>query len=236
MKNFRGSWNGGLLVAGKHHGHANPIQPVSDSFKLVAEARRQAIAIAETARDAVKNFYRDPHDLAAFIERHGTPVIVVPNALFGNFCLWLLGFEPGFIPPCPGRRYRLLQKVLSFQFHQQGNQGKKPGCHDEHGVFVLTRPLFTVGFLSHQLHHWLAYRSGLAGYTPRSQELYKKFWSERNGVIGPEVYDMTLDDMAALKSAISRDLEALVFLKAVASEILIPAKQAGRIARGTASA
>ncbi len=228
-----------MVANSKHVGHANPIHPVVDTFRLVAETRQQAEQIANSARCAVRAFYRNPADLATFIERLNTPVYVVHNALLSNFVLWLLGFEPGFIPPVSGKRYQWLQQFLKFQAnlssHLKGYQGDKTNCRFDHGVFVLTRPLFTVGFLSHQLHHWLAFRSGMRGYSERSQTLYKKFWNEQQGLLGAEVYDMSVEDMQALKAAINRDLEALLFLKNIANEILIPAKQAKRMPFGTTS-
>lgn len=227
------------MVANPNKGHDNPIHPVVDTFRLVAETRRQATEIAESARSAVKSFYKNPADLAAFIERHDTPVFVFDNSFICGLTLAVLGFEPGYIPPAEGKRYELLQKALKTEakfLHLKGTMGEKSNCHFEHGVFVLTRPLFTVGFLSHQLHHWLAFRSGMRGYSEQSQKLYKKFWSEQNGVLGAEVYDMTVEEMVALKAAINRDLEALLFLKEIANEILIPAKQAQRLSHGTASA
>lgn len=223
----------------KRQGHDNPIHTpaaafVTDTFRLVAETRKQANHIAESARDAVKSFYRDPQQLAAFIERHHTPVYVIERGL-PVLILSLLGFEPGFIAPSDQKRYHWLQTLLNGQGAIHLGQAR-PGCHFEHGVFVLTRPLYTVGFLSHQLHHWLAFRSGMHGYSKRAQELYKRFWSKNNGLIGDEIYDMSAEDILALKEAINRDMEALNFLKDIASEVLIPAKQAQRLSHGTASA
>ncbi len=218
------------MVANPTQGHDNPLHdPVIDTFKLVAETRKMAKEISESARDAVKAFYRSPDSLASFIERHQTPVYMLKGRLICGLVLAILGYEPGFIAPAEGRRYRLLERFLRMY-------NAKPHCEFKHGVFVLTRPLFTVGFISHQLHHWLAYRSGMAGYSDKSQLLYKKFWNENNGVIGQEVYKMKVEDMVALKAAINRDLEALLFLKEIANEVLIPAKQARRISHGTASA
>ena len=76
----------------------------------------------------------------------------------------------------------------------------------------------------------------MKGYCDRSQRLYREFWGKNQGRIGQEVYKMKADDMRALKAAINRDLEALQFLKDIADEILIPAKQARHISRGQASA
>jgi hypothetical protein len=221
----------------RNTGHENSILPESDTFKLVAETRKQVNAVAAYARDAIKAHYTNPQSLADFIEQQQTPVYQL-HGFFQTFCLWALGFEPGFIPPATGLRYQLLQRFFQLHtyFYPQEKQTQKSNCHFHHGVFVLTRPLFTVGFISHQLHHWLAFRSGMRGYCDRSQSLYRKFWSENQGLIGSEVYKMKAKDILALKAAINRDLEALQFLKQIADEILIPAKQARQISQGKASA
>lgn len=221
-----------------NNGHDNPIHAVIDTFRLVAETHRQAQEIAESAKATVRQFYREPKQLAVFIERHQTPVYVLKNPLLANLCLLLLGFEPGFIPPSTTRRFQRLTALLRSPLLRPllGRQSDKHHCHFEHGVFVVPPNLFTVGYLSHQLHHWLAFRSGMHGYNERAQRLYKKFWNEQNGQLGPEVTNMSMEDVLALKAAINRDLEALQFLQQVASEILIPAKQAKRFAQGSTSA
>jgi hypothetical protein len=210
----------------KHNsGHDAPVQPILDTFRLVAETRRRAEEIATTAREAVKEAYSDPAQLASFIESHQTPVFVLSADVFSKACLWSLGFAPGFIPPSDSRRYRCLQAFLRLQ---AGLTRKPNGASPDdfkHGVFVLPRPLFTVGFISHQLHHWLAFRSGLMGYCDRAQALYRKFWDENQGQVGAEVYDMTAEDIMALKAAINRDLEALEFLRGLARDILVPTTQ-----------
>lgn len=233
-----------MAVNPKHNaGHDVPIHasafPSEDTFKLVAETRKQVDAVADSARKAIRTFYTDPNLLAGFIERHGTPVYILRGGMTSQLALWALGFEPGFIPPVSGRRYEGLKKLLTaFGYTASGEKpsGIHGRPHYRHGVFVLTPAVFTVGFMSHQLHHWLACRSGMAGYSEQSQRLYKKFWVENRGVLGPEIYKMDAEGILALKAAINRDLEALRFLKSIASEVLIPAKQARRIGSGDASA
>lgn len=218
-----------------HAGQDNPILPEADIFNLVSETRKQVTEVAASARDAIKSHYADPVQLAAFIEHHQTPVYLCSNSLLTAMLLWVFGFELGFIPPSKDRRYRWLFRCLQF-FHQKKKQGEKVNCHARHGLFVLTRPLFTVGFLSHQLHHWLACRAGMQGYCEQSQRLYREFWHKYQGQLGPDVHKMKPADMVALKEAINRDLEALQFLKSIAQEVLIPAKQARCISNGNASA
>lgn len=224
----------------QRNGHDNPIQARStqspeDTFKLVAETRRQVSQVAESAREAIEAFYTEPHLLAEFIERHGTPVYALKCSIVANFILKTLGFEPGFILPDSSCRFNWLKRILTF-YDQIFTQEKIITRDFKNGLFVIPCPLFTVGFLSHQLHHWLAFRSGMNGYCERARRLYKKFWTENRGQIGSEVYKMDVEDIIALKAAINRDLEALKFLKGIADEILIPARQARRISSGTASA
>jgi hypothetical protein len=238
LVNLNGTGELGVAANPNHSsGHDNPILPDADMFKLVSETHKQITEVAAMAREAIEAFYTDPVLLTAFIEQHGTPVYVCSTLSLSNLCLRLLGFDPGFIPPSGDRRYRLLCRFLSIQsrFHLKRKQGEKANCHAKHGVFVLTRPLFTIGFISHQLHHWLAARSGMQGYCDLSQRLYREFWN-KSGRLGPEVLKMKPEEILALKAAINRDLEALQFLKEIANEVLIPAKQARRISAGKASA
>lgn len=228
----------GWIVAANLQANQNQETPehlLLDTFRLVAETHRQADGIAKTASQAVRTSYSDPVLLAQFIENHQTPVYILPAGILGKLALWLLGCTPGFIPPVENPRYETLQRLLASLSWLVKRPAQSDGCHWEHGAFVVPGNLFTVGFISHQLHHWLAFRSGMQGYSDHSQTLYKKFWEEQQGVIGNEVYDMSVDDILALKAAINRDLEALEFLKRIAQEILIPVRQ-GRHFRSQGSA
>ncbi len=227
------------------NGHDNPIGANTDdddSFRLVAEQRKQVQAFEAVAREAIQAFYTDPQLLAAFIERHETPVYVLRGGLIVQFILWLMGLETGFIPQVAPKQCNALRRFLTLwdclRLNRRHHQTRNRRGHSDwpHGLFILTRPLFTTGFLSHQLHHWLAYRAGLEGYSDRSRRLYKQFWGQQRGVLGSALYTMDLDDVLALKAAVRRDLEALRFLRAISEEVLIPAKQAKHISDGNASA
>jgi hypothetical protein len=217
---------------------SNPV-PNPDTFKLIAESRKQVTEVATLARQAIQAHYTDPVQLAHFIESHHTPVFVLHHRLLGAASLMALGFEPGFIPPGEGRRFQMLQKLLQAQGERLGKHTASDGALENglpQGVIVLTRPLFTLGYLSHQLHHWLAFRAGMPGYSERSQKLYRQFWQKQNGRLGKEAYKMTVDDLLALKAAVNRDMEALQFLRAITNEVFLPAQQARRISAGCASA
>lgn len=221
-----------------HQGHHNPLQPNGtglddDSFKLVAETRQQLVQVAESAREAIQSFYNEPQQLAAFIQSQGTPVYLLPGGPLPELLLKILGFQPGFLLPDQTRAFTWLTLLLRGydRLRQRPPQSDFSG-----GVLVLSQRLCTMPFLSHQLHHWLAFRSGMTGYCLRARRLYKRFWDEHQGRVGQEAYKMGVEDILALKAAIARDLEALQFLKNIANEVLIPAKQAKRLNQGSASA
>jgi len=213
--------------------------PDPDTFNFISETRKQVTEVATVARDAIKAHCTEPAQLANFIESHQTPVFVLNHALLGNMALFSLGFEIGFIPPAEGRRYKMLKQLLLTQAKRLGPHPAGDFALDNdlpHGVIVLTTPLCTLGYMSHQLHHWLAFRSGMQGYCDRAQKLYKQFWQKQKGQLGQEVYKMSTEDILALKAAINRDMEALQFLRSITDEVFIPAQQARRLSNGSTSA
>lgn len=205
---------------------------VTDTFRSVVETHRQAETVMETAGEAIKKCYSDPVRLAGFVESLQTPVYILRFGVFSRIFLWLLGFEPGFIPPSESRRYKLLQALLRWQSRWPGARpaaASQASVVFRHGVFVLFPALFSMSFLSYQLHHWLACRSGLHGYDGRAQALYRKFWNVQHGrLASADVETMSEADILALKAAINRDLEALCFLRRMMQDVIIPATQGQR--------
>ncbi|MGE0201218.1 MAG: hypothetical protein AB7P76_09640 [Candidatus Melainabacteria bacterium] len=204
--------SGKQLHTGSAAAHANAI---ADSFRLVAETRRQLTQVNQQAGDVVKRFYRDPDQLAAFIERHGTPVYTVPGHAWAYALLKAAGLEAGYNPPVSARRRRLAEAVLKLmQPHAQ--------CTLANGLFVVPANIHTISFLTHQLHHWLSYRAGMGGYESDAQKLYRLFWEKHQGHVTHELLAMPRSELMKLKAAISRDLEALTFLQGIIQEVLDP--------------
>ncbi|MBX2861452.1 MAG: hypothetical protein KTR14_09455 [Vampirovibrio sp.] len=202
--------------------------PLQDTFRLIAQTRRQVAHATEQATAAVRSFYKNPEDLATFIERHGTPVIYLPVHWIPLLSLKLLGFELGYIPvptePHLRHRFDTLCRLFDIE-------ASKPNCTLSHGVFIVTKPLFNIGFMAYQLHHWFACRNGMTGYESKDLKRYRHFWEKKQGIIGPEVMRMTEAEVRSLKNAINRDLEALKFLRQITEEIFVPANQANALAQ-----
>ncbi|MBK8190850.1 MAG: hypothetical protein IPK79_10420 [Vampirovibrionales bacterium] len=217
---------------------------ILDTFRLVAQTQQEVRRVAARAREAITSRYRDPQALAAFIEAHGTPVYTLPGGLRGLIVLIAiraLGYDAGFIPPPASdgdtpppaktiKRYRALCGVLTSLL------GVRPGVDFTHGAFALPNALFTVGFMAHQLHHWLSFLAGLPGYDAQEQETFRAFMGEHQGVVNEKVLQMSPARLAGLRRAIHREIEALQFLKNLTDELFRPTNQAQRILNGTLGA
>ncbi len=218
------------------HTHSNPI---IDTFNFVADTQRQVRDITSRAKEMVKKHYQNPDDLALFIESQGTPVFLLRGGINGfavRLALFFFGFDPGFIPPPdPGdaaskKRYEALLQMVHTFLHV------RPTDRFDKGMFVLPKPMFTVGYVAHQMHHWLSCLAGLPGYNAVEQEEFRKFMVEHNGIVGPEVEKMTETQIASLRHAIHREIEALKFIKEVTEEIFRPLRQSKNITQGSANA
>ncbi len=217
--------------------HSNPIL---DTFKLVAETQQQISHVTKRAQKAVKTRYKSPEELVLFIEEQKTPVYQITGfkGLALRLAMMGLGYESGFISP-PNKnikntdackQYQNLCKIVVFLF------GKKPDCSFQKGLFLLPKPLYTVGFIAHQLHHWLAFLAGLPGYSAEEQEEFRYFMGPCKGVVGPNVETMSIEQIESLRNAIHREVEALKFIKNVTDEIFRPLRQSKNITGGIANA
>lgn len=201
-----------------------------DSFRRVAETHQMVTGVLDEATDLIKKHYKNPDDLALWLEGQGVPVYVVdgPEWLI-NLLLRLFGYAPGFVPPDKTKYYPMLVDAMQ-------RRDEKRHCTFDYGMFVFTRSQFRVGFIAHQVYHWLSFRSGLPGYQPADQKRYREFWEKNRGELGPEVHEMTAEETISLKNAINRDLEALLFIRQAMQQIFIPGHQAGKIREGSVSA
>jgi hypothetical protein len=213
-----------------HQDSSHEVHETLDSFRLVAETRRQVEAISQHALEMVKQHFKSPDELSQSIENKGTGVYLLQGAFVTKLALFCLGFEPGFIPPSSSKRYQWLKQIL-MQLES------KPHCHFDKGVFVLVQPLYTVAYMAHQLHHWMAYCSGLPGYNLQSQQLYKSFWEKDKGQMSfQKAEKLTVEEIVQLRDAIHRDLDAMKFMYQLIQEIFAPANRAKQLNTGATTA
>ena len=83
-------------------------------------------------------------------------------------------------------------------------------------MFIAKKGTINIYNLAHQFYHWVAYIKGLPGYEEETIASFKNIWSiDFDAQKAPL---MNVDEILALKEAISRDIEAISFVKELSRE------------------
>lgn len=168
--------------------------------------------INKDASHLVKEHLNNVSGLLEFIERRGTKVIAHKRA---DTIIKLFGEIEGFIPPMKGIKAKLL--ILGFKIIGAWD-GPIENTTPPLFVFGETEP--PMGYMVHQIHHWLSFNKGLPGYTEETMNNFKKIFDPSFGV--EDVQRMSKQEIIELREAIARDQEALDFVQKMAEEIFKP--------------
>lgn len=194
-----------------------------DIFSFDGQKRQKAGQLRSQAEALVGNG-ADAAQIAEAIERLGTPVYLLEGGFLTRLLVNTLRVDEGFIAPDPdNHRYMYLCRMLEKRF------SRPEGIDTTNGFFVVTRDTFTPEFLSHQLHHWLACVDGQPGYAPQAQKLYKAFWEKHGGDATAMAATLPLGELEALRAAIQREIEAMAFLRKLATEKFNPRSRRRRL-------
>lgn len=189
------------------------LQPLSfDSLKLVGSRKKEMDQINKDASYLVKEHLNNVTGLLEFIERRGTKVIAHKRA---DTVVKLFGEIEGFIPPMKGIKAKLLSLAFKLIGAWDGPiTGQTPP------LFVFGEKEPPMGYMVHQIHHWLSFNRGLPGYTEETMNNFKKIFDPSFGV--EDVQRMSKEEIIELREAIARDQEALDFVQKMAEEIFKP--------------
>jgi len=201
----------------------------ADSVSFLDEEQSAEFqALALQAREALTRTQLDPLKLACLLEEHGTPVYRLKYGYLPRFILALLQVSPGFIPNPKGLRGFLLSLSLAV-IAVRPSQSSTQAAEKPKGLFIVTPSLFSTGFMAYQLHHWLAFQSGLPGYCEKAQLLYKRFCKDNKGKLTSDsIQDWNEEDLTALQAAIRQELSALKFFKSLVKDVLFLAQPGNR--------
>jgi hypothetical protein len=183
-----------------------------DSLRLVGNKRKKIEEINKDAGNMIKNYMGNVNGLLEFIERRNTKVI---RHRYADKIINIAGELEGFIPPVGGLKGKFIMLGL-----------KIIGAWDQ-PIGDITPPLFVfsdkeppMGYMVHQIHHWLSYNKGLPGYSEETMENFKRIFDPSFGV--EDVKKMSKEEIIELREAIARDREALAFVEKMAQEIFKP--------------
>lgn len=183
-----------------------------DSLKLIGNKKKQIEDINEDAGTMIKDYLDDVEGLLEFIERRGTKVVRCPYA---DKILATLGLMEGFNPPLKGLKGKILICGLKLF-------GRWPELipKETPPMFIFTDKEPPMGYMVHQIHHWLSYNQGFPGYTEDALENFKRIFDPSFGV--EDVKKMSKEEIVALREAIARDQAAIDFVDKMAQEIFKP--------------
>jgi hypothetical protein len=155
----------------------------------------------ESVKEIVQPNIQTPEKLLEYVERNGTGVYKMPNA---DKVLDRIYETEGFITPIKGLRALylnfLLGRKLSFETPE---------------MFILRDMPVNTYVLVHQFYKWYAYKMCLPGYDETTQEKFKKVWMFAQT---KNIENLSYSDLASLKEAIERDIEAIDFTINLARE------------------
>lgn len=183
-----------------------------DSLKLLGGHQRKIDDINKDASSIVKEHLHNVTGLLEFIERRGTRVIRCKHA---DRLLIFLGEIEGFTPPLTGLKCKLL--ILGLKLIGGWNE---PIPSQTPPMFIFGSKEPPMGYMVHQIHHWLSFNNGLPGYTEETMNNFKRIFDPTFGV--EDVKKMSKEEIIALREAIARDQEALDFVQKMAQEIFKP--------------
>jgi hypothetical protein len=203
------------LISGKSLKKTKPLSKKAIAFLKSSEKLQlngqEKLKIEKTNFDAkkiLKKYIKNPEELLKFVENKGTVIIQAHHI---EKILRLLGYEEGFIYPMKGNKALILSLVLNLFAPGKIKIAKKTPI-----MFITRKGNINIYNLAHQFYHWVAYVKGLPGYEEETITNFKNIWSSNFDAEKAPL--MNVDEILALKEAISRDIEAINFVKELSRE------------------
>jgi len=183
-----------------------------DSLKLFGAKKKRLDEVNKEAGDILKQHFNDVNGLLKFIELRGTRVIRHKNV---GIVLKFFGELEGFITPVSGIRGKLF--LIGLKLVGAWND---PIYNKTPPMFIFGKNPPPMGYMVHQIHHWISFNRGLPGYSEETINNFKRIFDPNFGY--DDIQNMTKEEMLDLREAISRDQEALEFVTKMAQELLAP--------------
>lgn len=203
-----------------------------ECFSASARQRHDTEALAILARDWLALCQNDPEQVLASMRQNQTLVVVLDKGVVAaSALLRQLGFQPGFVAPSSHWRYTLLFDGLCGLTNQPSG-----AVQPQNGLVVLPSSLVQLGFVAYVLYHWLAFRKGLPGYQPDAQKLYATHWELAGGTLSSAAEHLEEGEIIALRQAIQREMDAVLFLRTLQDEVIRPKTLGNAFRQGMATA
>jgi len=200
----------GTLMSGFCGKNSKRFFTSNDSLSINAKQTFIKEEINAEARLILKEAVNNPEVLVSFIKSKGTQVIKSKHM---KAILFLLGEQEGFLPPLKGFKAFALAVLLNMVSLTKLNT-----AFETPALFALDDKPVNIYFLSHQFHLWLSYINELPGFDENTRKNFKNIWDSNADSM--EVGKLSIEEIVSLKDAITRDVEALKFVKEMTREFV----------------
>jgi len=182
---------------------------LNDSLFINQDLKERSVDINKKARNIIKE-HTEPEDLIKYIKSMGTPVI---KAKHMEKALALIDEKEGFICPQSGINALFLSIMINILSAKNIKIGFKTPP-----MFIFSKQTVNFYILAENLHHWLSFNNGLAGYDEETQKLFKEVWINRFNL--KKFKKLSFQEVIAVKSVIKRNVEAIDFLREISRELI----------------
>ncbi len=174
------------------------------TLKFSAETEKKKKEINERLKELIKKYINTPEKLIRYMELKGCRVYKIRNA---NKLLPKIGEEEGFLTPLKGYKALIINFVIGLVY-----EGKFVLNFNTKEMFIFNIGEVEIYTIARALHKYYGYKNNLPGFDYKSQEIFKKVYSNiHNNNSSPFSNMRSLKDMFACKEALARDLESINF-------------------------
>ncbi len=183
----------------------------NETLELNSQNKQDNLSIRNQAKIIIKEYKGDPEKILNYIKNQGTPVIKVKYA---EKVLTFLKEDEGFIYPQKGIRALILSIAVNVL---SSDKKIKIGLKTPEIFFMRNQPA-NFYFLAHQFYHWMSFKNNLDNFDENALYHFKNVAS--NDLSDKDISNMSLTQILSMKDAISRDVEAIEFVKEITKELI----------------
>ncbi|HSA05804.1 MAG TPA: hypothetical protein P5556_01335 [Candidatus Gastranaerophilales bacterium] len=166
--------------------------------------------INKEAYSIIKKGMENQEILFNFIESKGA---IIVKSRYMDKILRFFGEKEGFITPISGYRALFFILIINMFCSVKLNIGLKTPA-----LFALKDEPVNIYTFSHQFHLWFSYINNLPGFEEKTMQNFKNFWEAEPDALNMSY--LSVDEVISLKDIISRELEAINFVKEMARELV----------------
>ena len=176
----------------------------SYTLKFSTETEKKKQEINEKLKKLIIKYINSPEKLMQTMKLKGMKVYKIRNA---GKILEKLKEEEGFLTPLKGYKAFVINLLIGILYENKLKLSLKTK-----EMFIFNAGETEIYTIARALHKYYGFKNNLPGFDYKSQEIFKKVYSNsKTGKVLPFADCSKIKDIYACKEALSRDLESINF-------------------------